>query len=485
MAIPILKSFFDISRFQKKRVKTVVDIGVDFLKIFQSSIGRDGAPKHVFKIKAISEIKEALHDAIPQILKEFAFKNQHVTTYLPRNMVNMRQIEIPSTESREIADIVKMQAIKQTPYSRGEVAISYTVVRSRKEEGYSDVVIAFSQRKFVDERLDILERAGLRVDRIGVSSEGVANWYGRHEKKLGLKASSGIVMIVDADVSFSDVVFCEDGEFTFSRGFSFLLTEPASPEIAGKYCDELKRVVKLTMDETGRDFPRKAVLAGPVGRFSYLRERIESALEIPVELINPADDWVLASDPGEVASSVTSLIGFGPPDIKQFFDLTPEEGKLKRQMQERGRHLMYTGGLALGLIAAVFLFVGGDFYKRVQYLSELEANIEKTSGAASDVDGKVKRLKLIQDKTNADKSFLKYLKDIYESISPSIHFESLDYLDGDKIVLKGYATEMSNVFEYAKTLENLKVFKGVKSEQVSKKKVGDKNMSEFEIVCGL
>ena len=92
---------------------------------------------------------------------------------------------------------------------------------------------------------------------------------------------------------------------------------------------------------------------------------------------------------------------------------------------------------------------------------------------------------MIQNRTNADKSFLKYLKEISASIPHSVHFDSLDYMDGDKIILKGYAGEMSEVFEYAKALENLKIFKTVKSEQVSKKKMGDKNMSEFEIVCGL
>lgn len=485
MGVSFLKSFRNIFRLQRRQAGVIVDIGTDFLKVLQSFKSSDGAEEHVFRIKAIAEISEPLYDAIPKLLREFTLKNKHVTTYLPRGMVNLRQIEIPSTDPKEIDDIVKMQAIKQTPYSRDEVAISYTVVRTRKEEGYSDVVIAFSQRKFVDERLETLERSGLSVDRIGVSSEGVVGWYVRHENNLRLGISPGVVMIVDADVSSTDAVFCKNGEFVFSRGFSFLLAEPSLPEVAVKYCAELKRVVKLTMDEAGLDHPVKAVLTGPVGKLSYLREKIEEALEIPVELINPADDMNLEGDMGEVTSSVSALIGFSASGANSLFDLTPEDAKLRRHVQERGRQLMYTGGLALALIAAIFLFVGGDFYKRARYLAELEESIGKTSDAASDVDGKVKRLKLIQNRMNADRSFLKYFKDIYESIGPSIHFDSLDYIDGDKIVLKGYAVEMSEVFEYTKALENLKLFKNVKSEQVSKKKVGDKNMSEFEIVCGL
>ena len=473
-----------LNLFKKSGASVVVEIGTDCIKILQILTRKKQTETHL-KTKSISEIREPLREAIPKILKEVELQSRHVTTYLPRNMVNLRLIEIPSTEYGEIDDIVKMQAVKQTPYSRNEVVISYAVTASRKEEGYSDVVIAFCQRKFVDERLDILENSGLKVDRIGISSEGLLRWYLKRQKENGLAVSGGVVMLVDPDTTSTDVVFCKNGSFAFSRGFSFALTDPAGADTAVRYGEELKRVVKLTLDEAGLDSPEKAVLAGPVGKFSCLREKMEEVLEIPVELMDPAMDMDFARGPEESSPSITSLVGFGNDGAQLLFDLTPEEVKLKHLVKKRGKQLMLTGALSLALIAAVLFFIGGDFYKRLHYISELEKNIERTSEAASDVEGKVKKLKMIQNRTNADKSFLKYLKEISASIPHSVHFDSLDYMDGDKIILKGYAGEMSEVFEYAKALENLKIFKTVKSEQVSKKKMGDKNMSEFEIVCGL
>lgn len=473
-----------LSVFWGSKSAVVIDIGPSLLKILQVVSARGKKEEAFLRFKPVSEIREPLHEAIPKILTEAKLKNRRVTTYLPRNMVNMRLIEIPSTDAREIDDIVKMQAVKQTPYSRDEVAISYTVAGSR-QEGCSDVILVFCQRKFVDERLYLLERSGLKVDRIGISSEGVLHWYAKNLKDRMTDMPKGVVVIVENDSASADVVFCKDGNFAFSRSFSTDLTDRTSPELTEKYCNELRRIVELTMDETGLDRPKKMVLAGSVKKYSHLREKLEETLQMPVELIDPLRDLNLAHDFEGGDGSVSSLIGFSRQEIKPLFDLTPEDAKLRRRVEEKGRQFVMTGGLVLALMGAILVFLAGSFYKRAHYLRELEKNIEKTSGAAGEIEDKAKRLKFIQRRTNADKSVLKYLKEISGVLPASIYFGSVDYADGDKIMLKGYAEEMSDVFNYVKILEELKIFKGVKSEQVSKKKVGDKNMSEFEIVCNL
>ncbi|MBI4369732.1 MAG: pilus assembly protein PilM, partial [Elusimicrobia bacterium] len=247
-------------------------------------------------------------EEVPALLKSFDIRNQHVTTYLPRKLVNMRFLEIPSTDPAEVADIVRLQGIKQTPYSREEVILSHTLLGSRRE-GYSDVVLAFCQRKFVDERIGLLALAGLKADRIGVSSEGVVDWYVTNQTAGGLGTPQGLVFLIDCDSSFSDVLFCQDGRFLFSRniaaGSSHLSQD--SDEKIEEFCGEILQAIDLTAEEFRMPEPRKAVLIASIPPNPRLRETVEKKLGLSVEFIDPA-----ASLPGKTIAPLFGINQYNP-----------------------------------------------------------------------------------------------------------------------------------------------------------------------------
>ena len=127
--------------------------------------------------------------------------------------------------------------------------------------------------------------------------------------------------------------------------------------------------------------------------------------------------------------------------------------------------------------------MAGHFYKKKEYLKALDKEITKTSEYAESIESKLARTRLMEKVKNPETSFLNYLKQISGVLSPGVYFASIDFVSGDKVILKGYAGQMSEVFDFAKALEGLKLFKAVKSERVSKKKEGDKTLAEFEIDC--
>ena len=95
------------------------------------------------------------------------------------------------------------------------------------------------------------------------------------------------------------------------------------------------------------------------------------------------------------------------------------------------------------------------------------------------------RTEHLQKTKNQASSFLYYLEKISGFLPSGVYFNSIEFTHEDAFVLKGNANEMSEVFDFAKTLEESKIFEGVKSEHVSKKKSGEQVIAEFEIICRL
>ena len=468
-----------------RRWKSVVEIGTDLLKVYRC---QEGGGKHFLKTMRLADVKEPFQEELPAFLKSLGLRNQRVITYLPRKLVNMRFLEVPSTDPEEVADMIHLQGVKQTPYSREEVTLSHTIIGSR-HDGHSDVVLAFCQRKFVDERIILLAKAGLKVDHMGVGSEGVLDWYLQNQTDEGFGIPQGLVVLIDCDSAFSDILFCQDGKFLFSRSIglgSAQLTQ-ASDEGVEPFCQEVLHAIELTHEEIKLPEPKKAVLIASFPVDPKLRGIVESKLGFSVEFLDPAASLKKETGlpPEAAGGALTPLLGFAQKKQGPRFDLMPEEVRLQLSVEQKGKQVIVTGALVLGFLAVISLLFAGHFYEKKNYLERLEKEIEKTEEIASRIEEKLVRTKLLKRTKNQETSFLYYLMKISGLLQGGIYFNSVEFTQGDKIVLKGHAGEMSEVFDFVKILEDAKIFAGVKSEHVSKKKSGDQVLADFEIICRL
>lgn len=467
-----------------RRASVVVEIGTDLLKIFQVREGRGSVQQQFLKVLKIADLKQPLEQELPAIFQSMGIWTRLVTTYLPRKLVTMRFFEVPSTDEGEVADMMRLQGIKQTPYAREEVAMAHALVGSR-HEGMSDVVLAFCQRKFVDERVDLLERSGLKVHRVGVSTEGVVDWYYSKQADSGVRISKDLVVLIDQDLSFSDVIFCRDGKFLYSKSILSGSNQVSQGQDKGGelFCEEVMKAIEFTMEETQSEQPKKVVLIASSENGDSLRRALADKLQLPVEFYDPTSDLTLPEGALVQGGAVAALFGFGQHGEKFLFDMMPEDVKLSKSLEKRGLQMVTTTILALALLAVFGFYVAGSFYKKKDYLENLDREIAKTQEYAASIEEKLARIRLMEKVKNPDTTFLSYLKKITGVLAPGVYFSSIDYASDNQIVLKGYAGQMAEVFDFAKALEELKIFKAVKSERVSKKKEGDQVLAEFEIDC--
>src|SRR3989338_5034721 len=74
----------------------------------------------------------------------------------PSHLTTTRVFSVPSSDWREIRDIVDLQAEKHTPYSKEEILTDFSVVES-EASGYSKVMLVIAHQDVVNRAVQIVE----------------------------------------------------------------------------------------------------------------------------------------------------------------------------------------------------------------------------------------------------------------------------------------------------------------------------------------
>jgi len=150
------------------KTTVLVEVGSEWLKIIQAEPRRGGVGISKIHLEKVSGTSRAIADQVKTALRKGRFAKAPVIACLPRQMMTVRMLELPSTDHEEIGDMVDLQIGKQTPYSRDEIAFDYRVAGSGRN-GYTRVMLAIVQRSTIRDRYYILEEAGVNVERMTVS----------------------------------------------------------------------------------------------------------------------------------------------------------------------------------------------------------------------------------------------------------------------------------------------------------------------------
>src|SRR3989338_6411188 len=109
MAQHILKPGF-------KKPIVVVEIGNDWLKILEYNPSFKGGCVTRASLVKLVQIKEPVTEALSKAFKNLKLSRQGVIVCIPRHLVTIRILELPSTDPKEIKNMVSLQVGKQTPY---------------------------------------------------------------------------------------------------------------------------------------------------------------------------------------------------------------------------------------------------------------------------------------------------------------------------------------------------------------------------------
>src|SRR5712692_1154191 len=479
--------------FQSRRQRTItaLEFSGEWLKLARVEVSATGK-----RLRRLVARPVVLPEEIPKtfmdLVKEEVGAADSILISIPRNLVTVRNLQLPTTDPRELNEMIGLQTAKQTPYSKEEIISDFQVVR-RSPEGSTDVVLITTHRSVSNRCLKILDDFHLKAAGIRLSSHGVLSSW-QLMRGATRDEEHGPTAVLDIDSNFSDFLVTRSGAVTFTKALSIgsakLLSEEEN-EIE-KLAEEIQRAVDIYESERVGQGITKLVVTGAEVDLARLIPSLTTKLRLPVQRVSLVERLPGAREAMDLPEaqrgsvSFAAVLGLAWDAESAGIDLTPQEVRIREAPEHIGRAIMVMGILGVSILAALTALVSQHVYFKKQYLEQLDGEIARTQQAASDVETLKKRLKIIRAAERLENSSLEILSVLHRSTPPEIYLKSITFEEQSHVVLKGMTQKMSTVFEFVSTLEKLPNFRQVKAKNATRS--GSKDGSdeiEFEITCPL
>lgn len=311
------------SLFGKKRVLGV-DIGSSSIKVLELKEGGKKAyqllnfgiaplPADVVVDGAIMDFNVVV-EALKSLIKSLNLKTNIVATSVSGTSVLIKKINLPVMTEEELEESIQWEA-EQYITNINDVNIDFHILGPATEEGQMSVLLVGAKKEIVNERVRLLQEAGLKPVVMDVDAFAVENAFelnypineADHDVLVNVGASitniniiKGPVSIFTRDISIGGKSYTEEMQkilkISFDEAESMkigLTPETITPEVGNALrvvSDSIASEVKKSIDFLGLGGEQKIkgiYLSGGAARTLTLKEAMAAKTEIPVEIIDP------------------------------------------------------------------------------------------------------------------------------------------------------------------------------------------------------
>jgi Tfp pilus assembly PilM family ATPase/Tfp pilus assembly protein PilN len=423
--------------------------------------------------------------ALAAFIKRQKLTGRSVIACLPRQWVNVRMMELPSTEPSEIADMVELQIGKQTPYSRDEIVVDYRILGSQRD-GYSKIMLVIVQKGVLRHRFHMLEEAGFDVDRMAISTEGLVNW-------ACLNSGSGEAsVILDVDTVCTDFTVVDAGGLVFSRSIRIGSEQLSAGAADGleSLIQECRRSLEACQSEAPDLAVSRLVLTGAGPSLPGIADSLSQALNLPVEAVDSlsvakkAPSEVQAAG-GDAPPALTPLVGMALAPQGLSVGLVPDSVKLRRSLLLRARSLTALGIAVMTALVCASFFGVNKIYLRKGQLDRMLGQIRETGPVVAAVEQQLQVMKVVQKRQETRSSAVNLWAEVQKAVPDDIFLDGLDFdVEEGRLMLSGTAGQRGDVSALVKNIEKSPFFANVKTDG-SIDRVAETGRYKFRIVGDL
>ncbi|MBN1557398.1 MAG: PilN domain-containing protein [Lentisphaerae bacterium] len=456
-----------MSRSGSRRMILGIELLADRFKLAQFQTAGGGLSLVKAHVEVFGTDDGSLAQRLAAALESEGFAKAPVLACLPRQVVTVRIIELPSTDPAEIADMVHLQMGKQTPYSEEEIVSDYRILGAGRE-GYSRVMLAIVQRTVLRHHYHTIESAGLTVARMSVSSEGILNWYRRAGNRPSGDAAD---VLLDVDAGSADVTVMAGGMPVFSRGILIGAEALAGGDDAPKaqLCQEAQRCLETCRAEAADLTVGKILLTGAGPKVAGLSGLLKEKLGVDVEARDAVAELVTAGERPEDSgtASFTALAGMAAAPEDLAFNLIPGSVTLRRSLTRKAKGLTLFGILLMAVLVSASVYTSVRMSFKQARLNALQARYRATEADAREVERRHDLVKLVNRRRDARFAALTLLSELHNRLPPELALEEivLDVeRDAGQVRLAGNAAERTDVSALVRNLEASALLQNVQTE---------------------
>jgi Tfp pilus assembly PilM family ATPase/Tfp pilus assembly protein PilN len=435
--------------------------------------------KDITGVSEADVAKAALEAVVALKLKDPLF-----LTVIPSQVVITKNIEVPSTNPREIKEIISLQAGRHTPYSREEVIADHIDIGVYKKN-YTKILMVIVTSKVIKKQLEILGKSGIKAEKILFVPETTA-WAIGKSLRLDTSTLPAAFLHVDRDSSDFTVVYKAKVIFVRSIPLGSLTLTKEPEKYNPKLCEEVKKSFEAYQAEDIEKNPKSLYLIGSVDKLEGVCASLEELLKISIKstpymkniALSRAVIEYLSEDKGvSFFDIVASLSGSEEARV----NLIPEEVKLKQVLQKRGQDLLQMGILLLTILLLGFFMLLSNIYFKSAKVKILDEKLIKLDAQTNALEADFMKITLMREYFSGQGYALDVIGELVEQVPKEIELNEIRYDGQGKLSVKGIADSMSAVFGFVDSLSKAKYFKDVKTKYTTKRKEAGQEVVDFEI----
>jgi len=467
--------------------RVAIEIGKQYLKIVIAA--HQGLQTKLLDcivepITALSDDQIALR--IQEIFRREKLKTKFVVVCLSRDSVTIRSLHLPSKDNQEINQIIDLHIARVVPYKKDEIVYTYQSL-GQDEMGYSRVMLAIAHIDIVRRQDKILEKAGLFVDRINLSSYGIWQWA---LKNCGSEINNTeLYVLLDFDSTFTDLIIFSKQNLFLTRGVNIGIKsiDEAKEAALTKLLGEVKQSLIIFYKEEMNRKVVKAFISGASIPDSYYKI-IEADFGVPVRPVPQTAFQKLLNAKKALLPRDVSLSGISElilEENKQVISFILPEIQIRKSIREKIKDLMILGSLIVYIFTAVCAFFLLGIYNQQAYLRKLNLRFSQINKETADLVIHSRKIDFAKNYLSERKIPLIIIYQLQRILPNEIAISFLSVDDKNSITLRGQATELSDVFKFINGIEKSKYFNNVETKYTRKKKLKEKEITDFEVIFNL
>ena len=474
---------------KNKGVFTGLEIEAGFIKFAaaQDFAGKRKIVKLIVKKLASQSEKDQL-SAFKDILKEVEGQPGHLTVSIPRHKVTVRFLRFPSVNEKEIKGMVKLQSAKEIPFPKEEIISDY-LITEHTPDGYAKVVLVIVHQDVINSYLGVLKKAGLEPERITFSTEAILDWYRRAFEQEESKDSS---ILIDLDIDNTDIVISYNSHLDFTRGLTFGTAQLQNyPDLKNKLAQEIRLTIEgYARQEKTRNVNR-LLLGETAGAIEGLASFLEAELNLPCRIAEPFKNLDCQKEISDVQykTEITLLrVLRAALEAKQKrLNLMPTVLRAKQEFKLSKKKIKRISILFLGIILLFSAVLAKKIHDKQLRILYLDREIEKTAPLARDVEDRLKKIELIETRSEIKGSSVDVLRELHELSPRDISLSSFSYDEGNRdLILQGSSPNRPAIIDFITTLEKSAYFKNVQLKYAREKRTkASGDYIDFRIECTL
>ncbi len=468
-------------------VWTVVSLDENILKIAQG-LRRDRPLLSALLVKKITGLSdEALAQELHAALASLPHKTASIDFLLPRHVAILRTLELPSTDEHEIQELAGFQAVKQTPYALDEIVWDAKLLQ-KDPAGVSKVALIVVQKEIVDRMLGIARQARAQVSAMRLASQGCEGIF----SEIAQGHDGAFCMI---DHARSLLLVFAGGKARYSRSMPLGRKDMGqSVDVSLAFQNKLIRELNLSFKACHKENPGLAVKKiwfepgvtdlEEIKKYAEQEGLGEPQTLDPMQAVQTDGNTRLLLDK-DLDIACSDVLGALANPRAMTADLLPEDYARARRAEKTRRNLLQSALFGSALLGLVLIFALEQAADKALYLAKLNKNIRAIKEKVAETEARSEKLDIARNLARNQGHVLRVLRELYERIPEGISLSTLSYERDRALIIKGTAKDLSDVFQFIPVLEKSPYFESVASQYASKRKVLDKEYTDFQIQCTL